>query len=89
MHLEKGYKLTTQGKTIFRMGWEQVTSNVQGGKMLSTMTMEANSEGSAETETSSISPEHLLFKREVCSFLYPSASLSNYFTKLIFTLIFT
>lgn len=75
MHLEKGYKLTTQGKTIFRMGWREVTSNMHGGKMLSTMTMEGNSEESAETETSSISPEHLMFKREVCSFLYPSVSL--------------
>ncbi|GLT55293.1 hypothetical protein SLA2020_284300 [Shorea laevis] len=61
----KGYKLTTQGKTIFRMGWREVTSNMHGGKMLSTMTMEGNSEESAETETSSISPEHLMFKREV------------------------
>ena len=75
MHLEKGYKLTKQGKGIFMMGWKQVTSNMEGGKMLSTMTMEANSEESAETESSSLLPEHLLFKREVCSFLYPSASL--------------
>ncbi|KAE8077028.1 hypothetical protein FH972_015637 [Carpinus fangiana] len=61
----KGYKLTKQGKGIFMMGWKQVTSNMEGGKMLSTMTMEANSEESAETESSSLLPEHLLFKREV------------------------
>ncbi|KAB1214196.1 5'-nucleotidase SurE [Morella rubra] len=61
----KGYKLTKQGTSIFRMGWRQITSNMQGGKMLSTMTMEANSEASEETETSTISPECLLFKREV------------------------
>ncbi|GMY27416.1 5'-nucleotidase SurE [Fagus crenata] len=61
----KGYKLTKQGKTIFRMGWKQVTSNMQGGKMLSTMTMEANSEASAETETSATLSENRLFKREV------------------------
>ncbi|KAB1223342.1 5'-nucleotidase SurE [Morella rubra] len=59
-----GYKLTKQGTSIFRMGWRQITSNMQGGKMLSTMTMEANSEASEETETSTISPECLVFKRE-------------------------
>ncbi|XP_075653898.1 uncharacterized protein LOC142624254 [Castanea sativa] len=61
----KGYRLTKQGKSIFRMGWKQVTSDMQGGKMLSTMTMEANSEASAETETSATLPDNLLFKREV------------------------
>lgn len=89
--LKKGYKLTKQGKTIFRMGWKQVTSNMQGGKMLSTMTMEANSEASAETETSATLSENCLFKREVCPFFDPSASiygaygdsLFNYFSKLI------
>lgn len=60
----KGYKLTKQGKSIFRMGWRQVT-NMQGGKMLSTMTMEANSEESAETETKNMSLENRLFQREV------------------------
>lgn len=61
----KGYRLTKQGKSIFRMGWKQVTSDMQGGKMLSTMAMEANSEASAETETSATWPDNLLFKREV------------------------
>lgn len=40
--------------------------------MLSTMTMEANSEASAETETSATLPDNLLFKREVCPSLYSS-----------------
>ncbi|KAG6732171.1 hypothetical protein I3843_01G156700 [Carya illinoinensis] len=61
----KGYKLTKQGTSIFRMGWTQVTSNMQGEKMASTMTMEFNSEASAETQTSPISPEDPLFRREV------------------------
>ena len=61
----KGYRLTKQGKSIYKMGWKQVTSDMQGGKMLSTMTMEANSEASAETETSATLPDNLLFKREV------------------------
>lgn len=75
MCLEKGYKLAKQGTSIFRMGWRQVTSNMQGEKMASTMTMEANSEVSAETQMSPLSPENLAFRREVCAFLYPSASL--------------
>lgn len=70
--LKKGYRLTKQGKSIYKMGWKQVTSDMQGGKMLSTMTMEANSEASAETETSATLPDNLLFKREVCPSLYPS-----------------
>ncbi|KAJ7980049.1 5'-nucleotidase surE [Quillaja saponaria] len=61
----KGYKLTTQGKSIIRMGWKQVTSGTQGGKMLSTMTMETDNEAPTETDTASISPDHLMFKREV------------------------
>ncbi|KAK9288739.1 hypothetical protein L1049_017203 [Liquidambar formosana] len=61
----KGYKLTKQGKAIFKMGWRQVTSNIQGGKMLSTMTMDTDSFASTETDASTISQEHRLFKREV------------------------
>ncbi|XP_024931219.2 uncharacterized protein LOC107423200 isoform X2 [Ziziphus jujuba] len=61
----KGYKLTKQGKSIFQMGWRQVTSDKQGGKMLSTMTMDTNSPASTEIETPVISAENLLFKREI------------------------
>ncbi|XP_058208479.1 uncharacterized protein LOC131321610 [Rhododendron vialii] len=61
----KGYKLTKQGKSIFKMGWNQVTSAAQGGKMLSTMTMEKNSPMSSEMDASTMPKEHRLFKREV------------------------
>ncbi|XP_059649720.1 uncharacterized protein LOC132295461 [Cornus florida] len=60
----KGYKLTKQGKSIFKMGWRQVTSDAQGGKMLSTMTMDTNP-AFTETDTSTVSQEQLVFKREV------------------------
>ncbi|XWS13636.1 hypothetical protein CRYUN_Cryun36dG0054500 [Craigia yunnanensis] len=59
----KGYKLTKQGKSIFKMGWRQVTSERQGGKMLSTMEMESDS--SARTEIDTARGGHLLFKTEV------------------------
>ncbi|KAF5736862.1 Survival protein SurE-like phosphatase/nucleotidase [Tripterygium wilfordii] len=61
----KGYKLTKQGKSIFKMGWRQVTADTQGGKMLSTMTMETDSASAANSDLRSISQGHLLFKREV------------------------
>ncbi|KAK6130197.1 hypothetical protein DH2020_036007 [Rehmannia glutinosa] len=61
--LEQGYRLTKQGKSIVKMGWRQVTSDSQGGKMLSTMTMDTNS--SYTEEDSSTKHEHLIFKREV------------------------
>ncbi|KAJ8442768.1 hypothetical protein Cgig2_011038 [Carnegiea gigantea] len=60
----KGYKLTTQGKSIFRMGWKQVTSSTQG-KMLSTMTMDVDSSESPEMNSSAVPQEQLLFRREV------------------------
>ncbi|KAK2974028.1 hypothetical protein RJ640_011393, partial [Escallonia rubra] len=60
-----GYKLTNQGKSIIKMGWRQVTSEAQGGKMLSTMTMETNSVACTDMDASTISPDHLLFNREV------------------------
>ncbi|KAH7844184.1 hypothetical protein Vadar_025245 [Vaccinium darrowii] len=60
----KGYKLTKQGKCIIEVGWRQVTSAAQGGKMLSTMTMEANSLTSSEVDASSLPKKHRLFKRE-------------------------
>ncbi|KAH7573768.1 hypothetical protein JRO89_XS03G0204500 [Xanthoceras sorbifolium] len=66
----KGYKLTKQGKSIFNMGWRQVTSETQGGKMLSTMTMETDSAAQTETDTSTALQDHLLFKREVFFFFF-------------------
>ncbi|KAF3601011.1 hypothetical protein F2Q69_00034663 [Brassica cretica] len=39
----KGYKLTTQGKSLTKMGWIQVEKEAQGAKMLSTMSMETDS----------------------------------------------
>lgn len=61
----KGYKLTKQGTSIVKMGWRQVTSEAQGGKMLSTMSMETTSSTNSETEGSVMSQERRLFKREV------------------------
>lgn len=63
----KGYKLTKQGKNIFKMGWRQITSETQGGKMLSTMTMETDSAAQPVTETPTILQDQLLFGREVKS----------------------
>ncbi|KAL2229906.1 UNVERIFIED_CONTAM: 5'-nucleotidase SurE [Sesamum indicum] len=61
----KGYRLTKQGKSRVKMGWRQVTSDAQGGKMLSTMTMETNSSSHSEAEALSTKHCHLMFKREV------------------------
>ena len=52
------------------MGWQQVTSDAQGGQMLSTMTMETNSLTSTEMDASTVPPQNLLFKREVGLFLF-------------------
>uniref|UniRef100_A0A7C9DBT0 5'-nucleotidase n=1 Tax=Opuntia streptacantha TaxID=393608 RepID=A0A7C9DBT0_OPUST len=60
----KGYKLTTQGKSIFRIAWRQVNSCMQG-KMLSTMTMDVDSSESPEMNSSAVPQEQLLFSREV------------------------
>ncbi|KAL5098605.1 hypothetical protein RYX36_002932 [Vicia faba] len=60
----KGYKLTRQGKSFFKMGWREVTSETEGRIMSSDMS-------NTETDTpktigaSSASPEHLLFAREI------------------------
>ncbi|XP_074320806.1 uncharacterized protein LOC141657457 [Silene latifolia] len=59
----KGYKITMQGKSIFRMRWRQVTSGTRG-EMLSTMEMDVNSETS-EINASAVSQGELLFRREV------------------------
>ncbi|OWM74258.1 uncharacterized protein LOC116208606 isoform X1 [Punica granatum] len=61
----KGYKMTKQGRRIIQMGWRQVTSNVQGGKMLSTMTMDVDSPVQTEASASTVSQDYLLFNREV------------------------
>ncbi|XP_010532537.1 PREDICTED: uncharacterized protein LOC104808540 [Tarenaya hassleriana] len=61
----KGYKVTTQGKSIFKMGWSQVAFEAQGAKMLSTMSMETDSGSVTETDTSPQLQESRLFKREL------------------------
>ncbi|KAI3469570.1 hypothetical protein Pfo_026233 [Paulownia fortunei] len=61
----KGYRLTKQGKSIVKMGWRQVSSDAQGGKMLSTMTMETDSSSHSESKALSTKHESLIFKREV------------------------
>ncbi|CAL1411366.1 unnamed protein product [Linum trigynum] len=62
----KGYKLTRQSKSIYRMGWKQVTSTTQGGKMLSTMTMDTDGKMQADADTTDdASQGNLVFKREV------------------------
>lgn len=63
--VKQGYRLTSQSKSIVKMGWVPVSSDAQGGKMLSTMTMEIDSSSNSETETLNANHEHLLFKREV------------------------
>ncbi|KAL5182170.1 5'-nucleotidase SurE [Glycine soja] len=60
----KGYKLTKQGKSIIKTGWRQVTSETEGPKMSSDMT-NTDTETSKNFDSSSASPEHLLFAREV------------------------
>lgn len=47
------------------MGWKQVTSDAQGGKMLSTMTMKMNSSSNFESDALSAPHDHLMFKRQV------------------------
>lgn len=46
------------------MGWRQVNSESEGGKILSTMTMETNSSPVSQPESSNLKHERL-FKREV------------------------
>jgi 5'-nucleotidase len=60
----KGYKLTRQGKSLFRMGWKQVTDPIQGGKMLSTMEMDTDSPATTGNDTSPLSQDLLFFKQE-------------------------
>ncbi|GAU16764.1 hypothetical protein TSUD_200070, partial [Trifolium subterraneum] len=58
----KGYKLTRQGKSGFKIGWIQVTSQTDGQRMSSDMT---NTDTTKNVGTSFASPEHLLFARKV------------------------
>ncbi|XP_042486675.1 5'-nucleotidase SurE-like isoform X2 [Macadamia integrifolia] len=61
----KGYRVTKQGKSCINLGWKQVISETQGGKILSTMTMETDTPACAEMDASSAATEeHLLFKKE-------------------------
>ncbi|CAJ1925570.1 unnamed protein product [Sphenostylis stenocarpa] len=60
----KGYRLTKQGKSIIKMGWRQVTTETAGQKMSSDMT-NTDTERPTNFDLSSVSPEHLLFTREV------------------------
>ena len=66
---EKGYKLAKQGKSIVKMGWRQVASETEGRKMSSDMT-NIDTETPKNFGTSSVSPEQLLFVREVGSFRF-------------------
>lgn len=63
----KGYKLTTQGKSLGKMGWRQVEEEAQGAKMLSTMSMETDSGVVSDNNDTSAhhSNDSRLFKREV------------------------
>ncbi|XP_021747630.1 uncharacterized protein LOC110713494 isoform X1 [Chenopodium quinoa] len=58
----KGYRLTTQGKSIFKMGWKQITSTAQG-KMLSTMEMDMDSSESLDVKSSTVSQGQQFFRR--------------------------
>ena len=49
---------------MVKMGWRQVTSESEGGKMLSTMTMETSSSSGSESTFANLKHE-LAFKREV------------------------
>jgi len=71
----KGYKLAKQGKSIIKMGWRQVTSETEGQKMSSDMT-NTDAEIPKNFDPSSISPEHLLFAREVGRFRFSFFSFS-------------
>lgn len=50
------------------MGWRQVSSEMQGGKMLSSMEMDTDPAAKTGTDASTNSQGNLLFKREVSGF---------------------
>lgn len=60
----KGYKLTKQGSSMYKMGWKQVTSDTAGGHMLSTMTMEPIPITSS-TDHQAVTQDQLSFRRVV------------------------
>jgi len=66
----KGYMLTKQGKSIIKMGWRLVTSETEEQKMSSDMT-NTDTDIPKNFDPSSVSPEHLLFAREVGRFPFP------------------
>lgn len=68
------------------MGWNEVTSDAHGGKMLSTMTMETDSAGSAETDSQAVSADYRLFQREVGPFLILLSATLMYILSCIFWL---
>ncbi|XP_047950960.1 5'-nucleotidase SurE-like [Salvia hispanica] len=61
----KGYRLTKQATTHLKTGWRQVSSDTQGGKMLSTMTMDMDASSYSESEALNLQDEHRFFEREV------------------------
>ncbi|EPS61093.1 hypothetical protein M569_13707, partial [Genlisea aurea] len=62
----KGYRLTKQGKSIFKMGWKKVGSHDRGGKILSTMAMETTTTTPSEIPAPDKGNDGFLqFKREV------------------------
>ncbi|XP_019168000.1 PREDICTED: uncharacterized protein LOC109163747 [Ipomoea nil] len=61
----KGYRLTKQGKSFIRTGWKQVTSETEGGKMLSTMTMDMTPTQTAQQSVDSTQEDQFFFSREV------------------------
>nr|GME04261.1 5'-nucleotidase SurE-like isoform X1 [Ipomoea batatas] len=61
----KGYRLTKQGKSFIRTGWKQVSCEAEGGKMLSTMTMDMTPTQTAQQSVVSTQGDQFLFTREV------------------------
>ncbi|XP_019167998.1 PREDICTED: uncharacterized protein LOC109163745 [Ipomoea nil] len=61
----KGYRLTKQGKSFIRTGWKQVNCEAEGGKMLSTMTMDMTPTQTAQQSVVSTQGDQFLFTREV------------------------
>nr|GEU89509.1 survival protein SurE-like phosphatase/nucleotidase [Tanacetum cinerariifolium] len=60
----KGYKLTKQGSSMYKMGWKQVTSDTAGGHMLSTMTMEPIPITSS-TDHQAVTQDQISFRRVI------------------------
>lgn len=71
---------------MVKMGWRQVVSETQGEKMLPTMTMETNPAASTNIDSTAISAEDLLFRREVGPYLFPyiTANLKLFYFVIFF-----